>query len=89
MLSSSESPSLTSSRASSRRPNSPRRRPGRNARPKGLALLFTIGALAAFLIEMLLASRALRNQANYASEVGETHERAEEGVGEPPRGEPG
>ena len=35
----------------------------------GLALLFTMGALVAFLIEMLLASRGLRDQANYANEV--------------------
>src|SRR5580698_7330171 len=33
----------------------------------GLALLFTMGALIAFLIEMLLASRGLRDQANYAT----------------------
>ena len=39
----------------------------------GLALLLTMGALVAFLIEMLLASRGLRDQANYATEVGETH----------------
>jgi cytochrome c biogenesis protein CcdA len=52
----------------------------------GLALLFTIGALVAFLIEMLLASRGLRDQANYATEVGEMHELAAEGVGEPTRG---
>ena len=50
----------------------------------GLALLFTIGALVAFLIEMLLASRGLRDQANYANEVGGTHELAAEAVGEPP-----
>ena len=55
----------------------------------GLALLFTMGALVAFLIEMLLASRGLRDQANYATEVGETHELAVEGVGEPTRVEPG
>jgi hypothetical protein len=35
----------------------------------GLALLFTMGALIAFLIEMLLASRGLRDQANSADEV--------------------
>ena len=45
----------------------------------GLALLFTMGALVAFLIEMLLASRGLRDQANYANEVGEMHELAAEG----------
>jgi cytochrome c biogenesis protein CcdA len=53
----------------------------------GLALLFTMGALLAFLIEMLLASRGLRDQANYANEVGEMHELAAEGVGEPTHGE--
>ena len=37
----------------------------------GLALLFTMGALVAFLIEMLLASRGLREQADGADEVGE------------------
>jgi predicted Kef-type K+ transport protein len=37
----------------------------------GLALLFTMGALGAFLIEMLLASRGLRDQANCANVVGE------------------
>jgi hypothetical protein len=52
----------------------------------GLALLFTMGALGAFLIEMLLASRGLRDQANCANEVGEGHEHAAEGVGEPSRG---
>jgi len=55
----------------------------------GLALLFTMGALVAFLIEMLLASRGLRDQANYATEVGGTHELAAEGVGDPTRGESG
>ena len=55
----------------------------------GLALLFTMGALVAFLIEMLLASRGLRDQANYANEVGEMHELAAEGVSEPTRGESG
>ena len=34
----------------------------------GLALLFTMGALLAFLIEMLLASRGLRDQADSADE---------------------
>jgi cytochrome c biogenesis protein CcdA len=48
----------------------------------GLALLFTMGALVAFLIEMLLASRGLRDQAN---EVGKMHELAE-GCSEPMRG---
>jgi hypothetical protein len=55
----------------------------------GLALLFTMGALLAFLIEMLLASRGLRDQANCANEVGEMHELAAEGVGEPTHGESG
>jgi cytochrome c biogenesis protein CcdA len=36
----------------------------------GLALLFTMGALVAFLIEMLLASRGLRDQADYATRSG-------------------
>jgi cytochrome c biogenesis protein CcdA len=53
----------------------------------GLALLFTMGALIAFLIEMLLASRGLRDQANDANEVGEMHELAAEDVDEPTRGE--
>jgi hypothetical protein len=34
----------------------------------GLALLFTVGALAAFLIEMLLASRGIRDRATKADE---------------------
>ena len=55
----------------------------------GLALLFTMGALVAFLIEMLLASRGLRDQANYANEVGEMHELAGEEVGKPRHGESG
>src|ERR1700722_7579199 len=38
-----------------------------------LALLFTMGALVAFLIEMLLASRGLRDQANTADKVEEAH----------------
>jgi hypothetical protein len=46
-----------------------------------------MGALVAFLIEMLLASRGLRDQANYATEVGEMHELAAEGVDEPTRRE--
>ena len=53
----------------------------------GLALLFTMGALIAFLIEMLLASRGLRDQANDANEVGEMHELAAEDVDKPTRGE--
>ena len=55
----------------------------------GLALLFTMGALVAFLIEMLLASRGLRDQANYANEVGEMQELADAEVGEPTHGESG
>jgi hypothetical protein len=38
---------------------------------------------------MLLASRGLRDQANYANEVGELHELAAEDVGEPAQGESG
>jgi cytochrome c biogenesis protein CcdA len=49
----------------------------------GLALLFTMGALVAFLIEMLLASRGLRDQADYAKKVGEIYELAADGVDEP------
>jgi hypothetical protein len=52
----------------------------------GLAL-FTMGALVAFSIEMLLASRGLRDQANYANEVGEMHELPAGGAGEAARGE--
>jgi cytochrome c biogenesis protein CcdA len=55
----------------------------------GLALLFTMGALVAFLIEMLLASRGLRDQADYANRVGETHELAAEGDDGPTHGESG
>ena len=53
----------------------------------GLALLFTMGALVAFLIEMLLASRGLRDQANSANEVGEALEQAADIAGEPTAGE--
>jgi cytochrome c biogenesis protein CcdA len=42
----------------------------------GLALLFTMGALIAYLIEMLLAGRGLRDQADDASEIGEMPEAA-------------
>jgi hypothetical protein len=45
----------------------------------GLALLFTMGALVAFLIEMLRASRGLCDQANYPNAVGEAHEHTAEG----------
>ena len=41
----------------------------------------------AFLIEMLLASRVLRDQANYANEVGEMHELAADGMGKRTHGE--
>jgi hypothetical protein len=37
----------------------------------GLALLFTVGALAAFMIEMLLASRGIRDRVAKADEVGD------------------
>ena len=53
----------------------------------GLALLFTVGALLAFLIEMLLASRGLRDRADYATEVGDMHELTAEGAGERTNGE--
>ena len=46
-----------------------------------------MGALVAFLIEMLLASRGLRDQANYANEVGEMQELADAEVGESTHGE--
>ena len=62
---------------------------GHSARVTYLALLFTMGALLAFLIEMLLASRGLRDQADYATEVGDMHELVAEGVREPTRGESG
>ncbi|MGC2306474.1 MAG: hypothetical protein WA447_24380, partial [Candidatus Binatus sp.] len=55
----------------------------------GLALLFTMGALVAFLIEMLLASRGLRDQADYANKVGEMHELAAEVVDEPTHADSG
>ena len=50
----------------------------------GFALLFTIGALLAFLIEMLLASRGIRDLAASASEEGDAAEPShdEEGQGE-------
>ncbi len=43
----------------------------------GLALLFTAGALGAFLIEMLLASRGIRDQAAKADESGDAAESPE------------
>jgi hypothetical protein len=49
----------------------------------GLALLFTMGTLVAFLIEMLLTSLRLRDQADYANKVREIHELAAYGVDEP------
>jgi cytochrome c biogenesis protein CcdA len=55
----------------------------------GLALLFTMGALVAFLIEMLLASRGLRDQADYANKIGEMHELEAGEVGEPSHGDSG
>ena len=48
-----------------------------------------MGALVAFLIEVLLASRGLRDQADYANKVGEMHELATEGVDEPTQVESG
>ena len=45
-----------------------------------------MGALVAFLIEMLLPSGWLRDQTNHANEIGEMHELAAEGVGEPTPG---
>jgi hypothetical protein len=48
-----------------------------------------MGALVAFLIEMLLASRGLRDQADYANRVGEIHELAAEGDDGPAHGESG
>src|ERR1700722_7680896 len=52
----------------------------------GLALLFTMAAPIAFLIERLLASPGLRDQADYANKVGETHELAAEGACKPTHG---
>ena len=53
----------------------------------GFALLFTMGALLAFLIEMLLASRGIRDLANSASEEGDAaepvHDEAGQGAAEP------
>jgi hypothetical protein len=40
----------------------------------GLALLFTVGALGAFLIEMLLASHGIRDFAAKADEIDESAE---------------
>ena len=57
----------------------------------GFALLFTMGALLAFLIEMLLASRGIRDLAASASEgdaAEPLHEEEGRGAGEPSREEP-
>src|SRR6202050_171020 len=58
----------------------------------GFALLFTIGALLAFLVEMLLASRGIRDLANSASEEGDAaeplHDEAGKGAAEPSGGDP-
>ena len=58
----------------------------------GFALLFTIGALLAFLIEMLLASRGIRDLANSASEDGDAaeplHDEEGQGAKEPSSEEP-
>ena len=47
----------------------------------GFALLFTMGALLAFLIEMLLASRGIRDVAAGATDEGDAAEPDEEGRG--------
>jgi hypothetical protein len=46
----------------------------------GLALLFTVGALAAFLTEMLLASRGIRDQVAKADEIGDGAEPPDHGA---------
>ena len=43
----------------------------------GLALVLTVGALTAFLIEMLVASRGIRDQAAGAAEEGEVGDEPE------------
>jgi hypothetical protein len=48
----------------------------------GFALVLTVGALGAFLIEMLLASQGIRDQAAGASEAGEAPEPQHEGAGQ-------
>lgn len=57
----------------------------------GFALLFTIGALLAFLIEMLLASRGIRDLAASAGEPEDAldppHDKGGQGAGEPSGGE--
>ena len=59
----------------------------------GFALLFTIGALLAFLIEMLLASRGIRDLAASAGETEDAadppHDEAGQGAAEPSGGEVG
>ena len=56
----------------------------------GFALLFTMGALLAFLIEMLLASRGIRDLAASASEEGDaaepSHDEEGQGAAEPSGG---
>jgi hypothetical protein len=56
----------------------------------GFALLFTMGALLAFLIEMLLASRGIRDLAASASEEGDaaepSHEEEDRDAAEPSGG---
>jgi hypothetical protein len=58
----------------------------------GFALLFTMGALLAFLIEMLLASRGIRDLANSAGEEGDAaeppHDEEGQGAAEPSRADP-
>jgi hypothetical protein len=48
----------------------------------GLALALTVGALTAFLAEMLIASRGIRDQASGAAEAGEAAEAPEPHSGE-------
>jgi Protein of unknown function (DUF2721) len=47
----------------------------------GLALLFTVGALAAFMIEMLLAGRGIRDRVAKADEVGDVAAEMPDGGG--------
>ena len=53
----------------------------------GLALVLTIGALMAYLAEMLLASRGIRDQASGASEAGDAPDAPEDHSGEDRGGE--
>jgi Protein of unknown function (DUF2721) len=55
----------------------------------GFALLFTMGALLAFLIEMLLASRGIRDIAASAAEEGEAAEPFHDEEGQGPAGASG